>query len=58
MRKEYKKILLGQDLLVSKCLAYLKKWKVRSVQDFEESDMKWIKRIKAYLLTLEQATTL
>jgi len=37
---------------------YLKKWKIKDIQNFEEIDMKWIKRIKSYLITLEQATSL
>lgn len=58
LRIEYKKILLGQNALVNKCLSFLKKWKVNQIQDFEESEMKWIKRIKSYLLGLEKAVSL
>jgi len=49
---------MGQKDLVNKFSFFLKKWKVNQVQDFAESDMRWIKRTKPYLLALEQANSL
>lgn len=58
LRTEYKKILKSQDTLVAKCMSFLKGWKLGGVQSFEEGEMKWVKRTRAYLNTLEQAHSL
>mgnify|MGYP000259426159 CR=1 FL=1 len=57
-RKEYKKILKGQEVLANKCMSYLKRWELNKSQKIEEAEMKWVRRLKPYLSTLEESQRL
>ena len=53
LRKEHKKILKGQEALVNKCLQWIKKWQPKGPQKIEEAEMKLVRRVKSYLISLE-----